>query len=248
MIYPIVFHRLQPAIGFAWTTRVLGFMMLATLSVPLACIRVRILSDKARKLLDFSALSEPTYVLFVFGALTVFMGLYVPFFYIQYYAIATGITDSNLGFYILTILNAASVAGRIIPNIIADRTGPFNVIVPCALASGVIIFGLIGTHSVAALIVNALLYGFFSGTFVSLPPSCFVRLSPNRALIGTRMGMGFAITAIGGLIGSPIAGAILRRNGWAATWAYAGAFTCAGSGLMFASRMLVAKGKLFAKA
>jgi predicted MFS family arabinose efflux permease len=222
--------------------------MLATLAIPLAVMKVRVLPAKARALVDWTAFRDPAYVLFCAGGLVMFVGLYVPFFYIQYYATVARITDANLAFYLLSILNAASVAGRIIPNIIADKTGPFNMIVPCASAAGVIIFGLIGSHSLGSIIVISILYGFFSGSFVSLPPACFVSLSlPNRGVIGTRMGMGFAITGIGGLIGSPIAGQILASHGWTATWAYAGATSCAGGLLMFVSRMLKAKGKLLAK-
>ena len=45
------------------------------------------------------------------------------------------------------------------------------------------------------------LYGLFSGALVSLPPTIFVHLTKNRAVIGTRMGMGFAIISIGLLVG-----------------------------------------------
>ena len=247
VIYPIVFHRLQPQIGFGWTTRVIGLMILATLAVPLTVIKVRVVPATKRKLVDWVAFTEPAYLLFIFGGLVCFMGLYVPFFYIQYFSVSTGVTDNNLGFYLLAILNTASVAGRIVPNFVADKTGPFNMIVPCGFAAGVIIFGLIGTHSVAAIIVISILYGFFSGTFVSLPPACFVLLSPNRGLIGTRMGMGFAVIAIGGLTGTPIAGAILSAHGWVAVWSFAGATASAGAMLMGASRMVRSRGKLITK-
>ena len=222
-------------------------MILATLAVPLTVLKVRVIPASKRKLVDWIAFTEPAYILFILGGLVTFMGLYVPFFYIQYFAVSTGITDNNLGFYLLAILNTASVAGRIIPNFIADKTGPFNMIVPCGLAAGVIIFGLIGTHSVATIIVISLVYGFFSGTFVSLPPACFVLLSPNRGLIGTRMGMGFAVIAIGGLTGTPIAGAILNAKGWLAVWAFAGATASAGALLLGASRMVRSGGKLIMK-
>ncbi len=247
VVYPIIFHRLLPQIGFAWTTRVIGFIILVTLAIPLAVIKVRVIPASKRKLVDWSALTEPAYVLFIVGGMITFLGLYVPFFYIQAYAIATRITDTNLGFYLLPILNSASVAGRIVPNLIADKIGPFNMIVPAVLVAGVIIFGLIGTHSIAGIIIVALLYGFFSGAFVSLPPACFVLLSPNRGMIGTRMGMGFAIISIGGLIGTPVGGAILSSSSWTGLWAYAGATAVAGGLLMGVSRMVRSHGKLIVK-
>lgn len=37
---------------------------------------------------------------------------------------------------------------------------------------------------------------------MSLPPTIFVHLTKNRAVTGTRMGMGFAIVSIGLLVGS----------------------------------------------
>ena len=77
--------------------------------------------------------------------------------------------------------------------------------------------------------------------------TCFVRLSPDRGIIGTRMGMGFAIIAIGGLIGTPISGAILNSSGWVAMWAFSGAASVGGGLIMFLSRMAQAEWKLAKK-
>lgn len=115
-------------------------------------------------------------------------------------------------------------------------------IIPCSLATCVLIFGLIGAHSKASVIIIALFYGFFSGTFVSLPPSIFVHLSPNRGVIGTRMGMGFTFTAIGVLIGTPIAGVILgppnqANPNFLGIWAFGGALTAGGCILLTCGRL-----------
>ena len=113
IIYPIVFHRLQPTIGFAWTTRTIGFMMLAMLAIPISVMKMRVKPAATRKLYDLHAFKEPAWVCYVFGGILAFMGLYVPFFYIGYYSIVEGITDANLGFYLLPILNATSTFGRV---------------------------------------------------------------------------------------------------------------------------------------
>jgi predicted MFS family arabinose efflux permease len=66
-------------------------------------------------------------------------------------------------------------------------------------------------------------YGFFSGSFVSLPPTIVVNLSMNaRDKIGTRLGQSFAFVAVGVLIGTPIGGAVLNRNGFDALWTFGG--------------------------
>lgn len=149
-------------------------------------MRVRVLPGAKRKLIDWAAFKEMPYTLFTIGGVIGFAGLYVPFFYIQYYAISTGITDPNLGFYLLAVLNSASVFGRTIPNFFAGKIGGLNIITPCALITGILIWVLLAVTNVGGIVVFCIFYGFFSGTFVSLPPSIFVSLTTNRALIGTR--------------------------------------------------------------
>ncbi|KAM0706933.1 hypothetical protein Q7P35_006263 [Cladosporium inversicolor] len=240
VIYPIVFHRLQPTIGFPWATRVIGFIALFGLAISNLTLRVRTVPDSRRKFLDLPAFKEPPYALFVLGNFLGFMGLYVVFFYVQTYAIQENITNENMAFYLLSVLNAGSVFGRIIPNFIADRTGPLNMIIPCALMSGVLALCLIVAHSIAPVIVICALYGFFSGSFVSLPPTILVHLTANRAMIGTRMGMCFTVVSIGLLIGTPISGQILNATGFTQTWIFGGVLVIVGAFIIAAAR--VAKG------
>lgn len=240
VIYPIIFYKLQPSIGFAWATRVIGFIMLVTVAVSNSVMRVRILPAARRKMLDLAAFKEMPYFLFVFGSFLGFMGLYAPFFYVQTYAISTNIMSADLAFYLLSIINSASVFGRIIPNYIADRIGPMNMIIPCAFGSGILSLCLIASHTSAPVIVICALYGFTSGTFVSLPPTIFVHLTANRALIGTRMGMGFCCVSIGLLIGTPICGWILNASSFTYVWVFGGTMTVVGSFVITASR--IAKG------
>lgn len=170
------------------------------------------------------------------GGILVYICLNIPFYYIQYYAISHHIARRDLGFYMLPITTAGSVFGRILPSLLANRVGPFNIVFICTVVCGAMMFALIDMSSLGGLIVVALLYGFFSGAFVSLPPTCFVRLSPDRSLIGTRMGMGYAVFMIGNLIGSPVAGAILQARGFNSMWIFAGVMSIAGGVGMIVSR------------
>ncbi|KIW08340.1 uncharacterized protein PV09_01258 [Verruconis gallopava] len=247
VLYPVMLNKLIPQVGFPWAVRIIGFLCLATLSVPLLAMKVRVLPAAKRPLVDWSALRQPEYVLFVTGSFVGFLGLYSLFFYVQSYAIAKGLMDRNLAFYLLSMLNAASAFGRTVPNLVADKIGPLNCLTPAAIMSGVVIALLIPANSSAALIVLVLLFGFFSGTYVSLPPTVVVYMTKNRGLIGTRLGMCFAVVSIGMLIGPPIQGAILRKSGFNAVWIFGGVVTIAGGLLLLASRIAFKGWKLMVK-
>ncbi|MCJ1367598.1 hypothetical protein MMC16_006732 [Acarospora aff. strigata] len=213
IIYPIVFQRLEPQIGFAWATRVLGFLALALSAISLSLMRIRVLPREKRAFLELAAFREPPYTLFTVSSFFAFIGLYTPIFYIETYAIQEKIMDPKLASYMLPILNAASIFGRVIPNFFADKTGPLNMLIPCALVTAVLSLCWIRIKTTPGLVVFAILYGFTSGTFVSLPPTALTTLSPHLGVVGTRMGMSFAVSALGLLIGTPVSGAILNSTG-----------------------------------
>ena len=63
----------------------------------------------------------------------------------------------------ITILNASAFAGRIIPNMLADRFGVYNLAIPCILSSAVLVFSMTAVRTVAGMVIFAILYGFMSG-------------------------------------------------------------------------------------
>lgn len=236
VIYPIVFYKLIDQVGFGWSTRIIGFIALVTLVIPNVVMKMRFQPPKARKLVDFSAFTDAKFMFFTVGCMIGFIGLYVMFFYISYYAGERHITDQALSFYIIPILNSASVFGRTLPNALSDKTGPFNLITPGGIVVGILLLCMIAVTTEAAIIIVAILFGFFSGVFIALPPVCFVALTEDKSKIGTRIGMGFGILGFGVLCGGPGGGAILGNGSsdlnWTGVWAYGGVTTLV-SGIMF---------------
>lgn len=230
LIYPIVFRRLQVEIGYGWATRVIGFLSFLGLTISALVLKPRILPPKKRALLDSSAFKEAPFMFFSFGFFLIFIGLYIPFFYMPLYAAERVHTSENLGFYLLAILNASSIFGRIIPNILADCLGAMNVLTPFTFIAAVLAFAWIGISNLPGIIIFCILYGFFSGAIVSLPPTALVTLSPDLSVIGTRMGMCFSFAGFGLLIGNPIAGALLNSSsaGFTGLKAFSGASVLAG--------------------
>lgn len=155
IIYPIVLYRLIDEIGFPWSVRVIGFICLATLIPPVLLLRQRVKPPRVRAMFDTTAFTDGGWLLFTFGCLLGFAGLYVMLFYLSYYGLATGTTDASMAFYIVPILNAASMFGRTLPNWLSDRTGPFNVLIPSAFICGVLVLCMQAVHSLAVSIDNS---------------------------------------------------------------------------------------------
>ena len=211
VIYPIVFRKLQPKIGFPWATRVIAFIALATLSISVMIMRTRVPHPKkSRALIDTAAFKSPSYVIFCVGLFMAFIGLYIPFFYIIIYAETSIKLDGNLSFYLLSIMNGASFMGRIVPGLLADKYGSTNVLVICSLASSILSYAWIVIHDLGGIVVFCILYGFFSGAVVSVTATVISALVPELRLMGTWMGMSFCFAGLGFLIGNPIAGCIIN--------------------------------------
>ncbi|MCJ1377050.1 hypothetical protein MMC17_000140 [Xylographa soralifera] len=210
IIYPIAFRGLEPLIGFGWATRVLGFMTLVLLCVSIAIMKQRTGPRPPRSLWLPSAFRVIPYTLVTFGITLIFIGMYFPVFYIQSYAL-TEIPGISHGFtfYLLVIINAAGVFGRILPTFIAAKVGLLNVFVPSALTPGILCLCWIPIKNVAGIVTFAILYGFFFGAFIGLVPAVVAQLTPDMAVVGTYMGMCLAIGAMGLLIGNPVAGALV---------------------------------------
>lgn len=214
VIYPIAFTRLQQSIGFPWAARVIAFIMLGTLSITIATFRVRILPPERRRLFDPQAFRDVPFMLFNATAFFTCVGLYVPYFYISDYSTTVATMSSSLAFYMVPILSAGSAFGRILPNFFADKTGPLNMIAICTCAAFILAYCWLAIANTPGIIVFCVLYGFFSGTFVSLQPTSVVTLSPSLAIFGTRMGMSTLCAGLGTLVGNPLAGAIVGKGTW----------------------------------
>ncbi len=212
--------------------------MLATLTVPMVGMKMRLKPPVRRKLLDPSAWKEPAYTLFAFAAFFGFLGLYIPVFYIQIFAIEQQILSQRqeLAFYLLAILNTGSFFGRLIPSYIADKIGPFNTLTPLTLLATVLAFVWIGISTPGGVIVLCLLYGSVSGAFVALTPPCAITLCPSLSVIGVRMGMLSVPVSAGLLIGNPIAGALVKIS-WTSLQSFCGAALAVSTVFLMAARV-----------
>lgn len=209
MIYPIVLQRLLPRIGFAWATRVLGFLALATFLGAILIMFTRPKPPKPAKVrsyLDMTAFEEPAFVFFCITLFLMFWAYYVPFFFIPTFASELLAASSDFSVYLLAITNAATLVGRILSAFVAQKFGAPGTVAFYALGCGILLFGWIGIKSLAAFDVWVVIFGLFAGPLVTIPAAVVPLVSPDLGVVGTRLGMVWAAAALGGLIGSPVAG------------------------------------------
>ena len=210
-MYPLVFRHLVGPLGFAWTVRVIGFIVLGVnlIAVPLVRTGPASVAKKPRPLTEVGAFKELPYVVYNLGGFLKFLGFFVPFVYIPIYAQAHLRTSPSQAFDLLSYSNAASFVGRLLAAGIASRIGVMTPWTVCAFASGIICLSWLAVRDLAGMIAFVVLYGFFSGALIGLPGAVLPYLSPLNVL-GTRMGMTWALAGIALLVGSPLAGALVN--------------------------------------
>lgn len=217
VIYIIIFDRLTPKVGFAWSVRTMGFIALfaALLSFPALLSGSSILARprQARKLFDKSALTDRLFILFTMSTFITFLGYIVPYFYIPTYARDNLGSSESTGLYMLVFAVAGSFFGRLGSGFAAHYLGPIFTWILCNAASGVLALCWVKIKSEKPFIAFSFLWGFCSAALVTLPSAAFANICPDLSLLGTRLGMSWGVSSIATLIGAPIAGALLKKKG-----------------------------------
>lgn len=213
MFFPAVVLRLLPRVGYGWTMRVLGFITLATLIPCVLFLKQRLPPRKTGPLVEWAAFKEMPYSLFAIGMFLTFWGLYIGFFYIGSFARDIIGVSRTKSIYLLMVMNGCGLAGRLLPNLLADMyTGPLNMLIPFSFATGLIAYCWAGVTDLGGLYAFAIFYGLTAAGIQSLFPATLSTLTTDLKKTGVRMGMVLSVVGTAALIGSPIAGALLRSG------------------------------------
>ncbi|WQF87083.1 Putative major facilitator superfamily, MFS transporter superfamily [Colletotrichum destructivum] len=226
VVYPLIIQGLLPRVGFPWATRVIAFISLATNAFAFAVLRERKpgglgteMQRRRRVMLDLSAYRNVSFVVFSVAMFFNFLSFMAPIYYLQQYSLTHGLAGqgtsdtSGLAYYLVAILNAGSIFGRLFPAWLAGRYGPINVLLGVSVSVATVALCWLGVSTGAGSVAFALAYGFASGGLVSLPPTVVSTLVPDLSLHGTWLGMLSTTNAFGALAGPPIAGALLEATG-----------------------------------
>jgi MFS family permease len=216
VIYTLVFEQLIEQLGYGWTVRVMSFIMLGSylISFPLLLWGAKNVGDigsgTARKLFDRTAFRDLPFWAYSFSNFLLFSGYMVPFFFMASFGQLELGMSRSMSLYVIMIAQASSIGGRLLASWTASRLGVMIPWVTCGMSSGIFCIAWIGVHTEGAFIAFAVLYGFFSGALIPLPPAIFPIVCPDPRVLGARLGMAQAMGSIASLIGPPIAAALAQ--------------------------------------
>ncbi|KAI0000612.1 MFS general substrate transporter [Xylariaceae sp. FL0662B] len=249
IVLPVVFSELHPRVGAPWATRVIAFILLGISIVPLVFLRSRVApSAHHRALIDTSALRDIPFTTFTISCLFAFMALYIPFFYIELFTIDYDLAPQGFpSSYMVMLMNAGSVIGRVIPPYIADKTRqPTLVMALSAFMCCILAFGWLRIRNFPGILVFTILYGIISGGVVSMQAAGTFSLTHDMSKVGTRLGMNCFVCGIALLVGNPIAGVILgdaSEARWRGVIGFTADLLLVGSGILAVTIWFVLRGK-----
>ncbi|KAL6709614.1 hypothetical protein ACN47E_001042 [Coniothyrium glycines] len=213
LVIPIMLNRLIDRIGFGWAVRTLGFIAIGMLLIAERLLKKRLPPKDSVKMLEPRELKDPVFDLFILGSIFCFAGLWFAFFYINAFARRElGLTLEE-SIPLLLVLNGVGIPGRLIPAYIADHyCRPLTISLIVSLVTSLLLYCWIAIDSLAGMYAFAALYGLFAAALQAMFPATLADLTLEPKKIGTRMGMGFALSSFGCLIGGPGGGALVEAG------------------------------------
>ena len=213
IVFPLMLPKLFSGMGFAWGTRIMGFIFLFLVIIANFLIRSRLPPKVGGNVWpDFRIFKNVAFDLTTIGVFFIEWGLFVPLTYISSYAIHYGIS-ATFSYQLLAILNVGSFFGRWLPGYFADRFGRFNLLILTVLLCLIMCLTawLSARGNVAATCFFAVCFGFASGSNISLTPVCVGQLCRTEEY-GRYYATAYTVVSLSCLTGVPIAGQLLTAD------------------------------------
>ncbi|KAF9047236.1 major facilitator superfamily domain-containing protein [Rhodocollybia butyracea] len=132
-IFPIAVQKLIPRVGFPWTMRILGFILLFALTIPNLTLARRLPPENvAGGWFNLSTFKNPPFFNICSCSINWLSGT-------RYHAVAVGVSP-EMAFYLISIANASSAFGRIVAGFMTDRIGALNFLASTTLTAAVLSF------------------------------------------------------------------------------------------------------------
>lgn len=204
LIFSLITYYSLEEFDIAWTLRLVGLISLL-LAVPSSLIlRERVPSEPRDKLLDFCLFKNLQFTTLWVGGFISTLGILVPFYMMPLYANENQLSNSQ-GALLVAILNGGNAVGRVLLGLLADKWGAINIMLIGMLFTS--LFSLVLwplSTNFSSLIVFSIIYGFVSGSYMSLLSVISSQLFGLQN-IATTNGLLYVAVGIPCFLGNPIA-------------------------------------------
>jgi len=227
IIFPLMLQSLIPQIGFGWATRIMGFIIGGLCIVAIILVKSRLPPKVGGSILpDFRIFRNIPFACVTSGTFFMEFALFIPITYLGTFVLEAHVEDgAKFGYHLLAILNAGSTLGRWLPGIFADKIGRYNCMILMLMLCSLTTFAFWLPTSVLPTsdgsahpaikplaIVYAFIFGFASGSNISLTPVCVGQLCDTEEY-GRYYATCYTVVSFGTLTGIPIAGALIQACG-----------------------------------
>jgi MFS family permease len=221
MIIPLILRAIFPRFGWAWSIRILGFILTGFLIIGNILIKGRltpkgppITTGKRPSMMSFHLFADAR---FSFLSLAIF-GMEIILFgalgILPTYATSQGY-PSEVGYYLIAVMNGISCLGRFFPSYLSDYVGRFNTLLLMLFLTLVVMLVLwlpFGATSLPALYAFAALFGFGTGSWMALVPVCIGQLCRTEEF-GRYWGTCYFVASLATLVCVPIGGELIESVG-----------------------------------
>ncbi|KAI8667227.1 hypothetical protein LRP88_01025 [Fusarium phalaenopsidis] len=249
VIFPIIFRYTFPGIGWKWSMRIMAFISAGLLIPAMLCFipfnRLHgITSDGQPRpkssALNLAAFKSPAFSFVTAGLFMLEFAIFSIAGLLPSISTRAGFTPED-GYTLLAIIGSTSTFGRIIPGLIGDRIGHFNVLL-ISMAFTILFMGVMfvpfGTTSAPVLYTWSGLWGFGSGSFLSITPVCMGKTCETKDY-GRYYGTMNCVISFALLIALPTSGSMLDNMGAQALAGLLMAVVFIGGACYFAARALL---------
>lgn len=226
IVFPLSLQRLFPAVGFAWASRIIGFIVIFCCAMAFLLVRSRLSPKPNLKITpSLRILRDPPYLSLTLGIFFMEWALFVPITYLTLFALSTDAMTPEFSYQLIAVMNVGSCIGRWVPGYIADRLGCFNSMIAALVMCTAVTLTLwlsasilVPTTPADAAVVEALsiayavVFGLASGSNISLTPVCVGQLCDTNEY-GRHYATSYTIVSFGTLTGITIAGSLIQAVG-----------------------------------
>ncbi|KAK7426129.1 hypothetical protein QQZ08_007439 [Neonectria magnoliae] len=221
VIFSVMLRSTFPNLGWQWSLRLMAFVAAGLMIPAVICflpyprlVPPSNYQQAKGSALNLGAFRNPAFNLVTAGMFMLEFVIFGIGALLPTIATGAGFSPED-GFVLLAIIGSTSCIGRIVPGIIGDRLGPFNVIITM-MAITIVFMGTLfvpfGTTSASVLYAFSALWGVGSGSFLSITPVCLGKTCEAKEY-GTYYGTMNCIVSFSLLLSLPLSGIMYDNMG-----------------------------------